>query len=35
MSFYKVRQWIIESIPVSLRYSMTAGVGLFLGVIGL
>ncbi|CAK1854578.1 adenine:H(+) symporter [Vibrio crassostreae] len=35
MSFYKVRQWIIESIPVSLRYSMTAGVGLFLGLIGL
>ena len=30
MSFYKVRQWIIESIPVSLRYAMTAGVGLFL-----
>ncbi len=35
MSFYKVRQWIIESIPESLRYSMTAGVGLFLGLIGL
>ena len=35
MSFYKVRQWIIESIPVILRYSMTAGVGLFLGLIGL
>ncbi|MEZ9397344.1 NCS2 family permease [Vibrio splendidus] len=35
MSFYKVRQWIIESTPVSLRYSMTAGVGLFLGLIGL
>lgn len=35
MSFYKVRQWIIESIPESLRYAMTAGVGLFLGLIGL
>ncbi|MGF1873524.1 MULTISPECIES: NCS2 family permease [Photobacterium] len=35
MSFYKVREWIIESIPESLRYSMTAGVGLFLGLIGL
>ncbi|MEF1278797.1 NCS2 family permease [Vibrio fortis] len=33
MSFYKVRQWIIESIPESLRYSMTAGVGLFLGKV--
>lgn len=35
MSFYKVREWIIESIPESLRYAMTAGVGLFLGLIGL
>lgn len=35
MSFYKVREWIIESIPTSLRCSMTAGVGLFLGLIGL
>ncbi|MEZ9232958.1 NCS2 family permease [Vibrio amylolyticus] len=35
MSFYKVREWIIESIPHSLRYAMTAGVGLFLGLIGL
>ncbi|MBD8512220.1 NCS2 family permease [Photobacterium sp. WH77] len=35
MSFYKVREWIIESIPESLRFSMTAGVGLFLGLIGL
>ncbi|PSW18298.1 NCS2 family permease [Photobacterium sanctipauli] len=35
MSFYKVREWIIESIPESLRFAMTAGVGLFLGLIGL
>jgi AGZA family xanthine/uracil permease-like MFS transporter len=35
MSFYKIRQWIIESIPESLRFAMTAGVGLFLGLIGL
>ncbi|NQZ92314.1 MAG: NCS2 family permease [Moritella sp.] len=35
MSFYKIREWILDSIPVSLRYAMTAGVGLFLGVIGL
>ncbi|WP_273860419.1 NCS2 family permease [Photobacterium sp. GSS17] len=35
MSFYKVREWIIDSIPPSLRFSMTAGVGLFLGLIGL
>ncbi|GAB6260315.1 NCS2 family permease [Photobacterium sp. CCB-ST2H9] len=35
MSFYKVREWIIDSIPESLRFAMTAGVGLFLGLIGL
>lgn len=35
MSFYKIREWIIDSIPHSLRVSMTAGVGLFLGLIGL
>ncbi|MGB0941032.1 MAG: NCS2 family permease [Marinomonas sp.] len=35
MSFYRVREWIIESIPQSLRFAMTAGVGLFLGLIGL
>ncbi|MEJ2765200.1 NCS2 family permease [Photobacterium sp. MCCC 1A19761] len=35
MSFYKVREWIIDSIPPSLRFAMTAGVGLFLGLIGL
>ncbi len=34
MSFYKIREWILDSIPQSLRYAMTAGVGLFLGIIG-
>jgi len=35
MSVTKLRSWIIDSIPPSLRYAMTAGVGLFLGIIGL
>lgn len=35
MSVTRLRAWIIDSIPASLRYAMTAGVGLFLGIIGL
>ncbi|CZF81150.1 NCS2 family permease [Grimontia marina] len=35
LSVSRVREWIINSIPSSLRYAMTAGVGLFLGIIGL
>lgn len=35
MSYTSLREWILDSIPHSLRYSMTAGVGLFLGLIGL
>ncbi|WP_395535086.1 NCS2 family permease [Oceanimonas smirnovii] len=35
MSFWKIREWILDAIPESLRYAMTAGVGLFLGLIGL
>ena len=35
MSVTKLRAWILESIPMSLRIGMGAGVGLFIGVIGL
>ena len=35
MSVTKLREWMLESIPLSLRLAMTAGVGLFLGFIGL
>jgi AGZA family xanthine/uracil permease-like MFS transporter len=35
MSVTKLREWMLESIPMSLRLAMTAGVGLFLGFIGL
>ncbi|MBM7455401.1 AGZA family xanthine/uracil permease-like MFS transporter [Oceanisphaera litoralis] len=35
MSFWKIREWVLEAIPESLRHAMTAGVGLFLGMVGL
>ncbi len=35
MSVTKLREWMLDSIPLSLRIAMTAGVGLFLGFIGL
>jgi AGZA family xanthine/uracil permease-like MFS transporter len=35
MSVTKLREWMLDSIPMSLRLGMTAGVGLFLGFIGL
>ncbi|MEH6648552.1 MAG: NCS2 family permease [Motiliproteus sp.] len=35
LSIWKVREWLLNSIPMSLRFAMSAGVGLFLGLIGL
>ncbi len=35
LTLSRVREWLLNSIPVSLRFAMGAGVGLFLGVIGL
>ncbi len=35
LTFTKIREWLLNSIPPSLRFSMGAGVGLFLGLIGL
>ena len=35
MSVTKMREWMLDSIPLSLRLAMTAGVGLFLGFLGL
>ena len=35
MSFWKIREWVLDAIPESLRYAMTAGVGLFLGLVAL
>jgi AGZA family xanthine/uracil permease-like MFS transporter len=35
MSVTRLREWMLDSIPMSLRLAMTAGVGLFLGFVGL
>lgn len=35
LTFSRVREWLLNSIPRSLRFAMGAGVGLFLGLIGL
>ncbi|KEQ18865.1 NCS2 family permease [Endozoicomonas numazuensis] len=35
LSAFKVREWIINSIPLSLRGGIAAGIGLFLGFIAL
>ena len=35
MSITKLREWMIDSIPINLRIAMGAGVGLFIGLIGL
>lgn len=33
LSVFKVREWIINSIPLSLRYGISAGIGFFLALI--
>ncbi|WP_180988360.1 solute carrier family 23 protein, partial [Pseudomonas brassicacearum] len=33
LTLSRVREWLLNSIPVSLRLAMGAGVGLFLGLI--
>ncbi|WP_285961290.1 NCS2 family permease [Pseudomonas tohonis] len=35
LTFSRIREWLLNSIPSSLRFAMGAGVGLFLGLIGL
>ena len=35
LSLLKVREWIINAIPHSLKLSIAAGIGMFLGIIGL
>jgi AGZA family xanthine/uracil permease-like MFS transporter len=35
LSLFKVREWIINSIPLSLRYGISAGIGFFLAIIAL
>jgi AGZA family xanthine/uracil permease-like MFS transporter len=35
MTLLHLRQWVVEGVPVSLRYSFAVGMGLFLTFIGL
>lgn len=35
LSLFKIREWIVDSIPMSLRYGIAAGIGLFLAIISL
>ncbi len=35
LSVFKVREWIVNSIPGALRYGIAAGIGLFLALIAL
>lgn len=35
LTLLRVRTWVVESIPTSLRYSFAVGIGLFLTFIGL
>nr|WP_299240058.1 NCS2 family permease [uncultured Halomonas sp.] len=35
LSIFRVREWIINSIPMSLRLGIAAGIGLFLALIAL
>jgi AGZA family xanthine/uracil permease-like MFS transporter len=35
MTLLRLRQWIVDGVPTSLRYSFAVGIGLFLTFIGL
>jgi adenine/guanine/hypoxanthine permease len=35
MTVFRLRQWVVDGVPTSLRYSFAAGIGLFLTFIGL
>ncbi|MGO1691925.1 MAG: NCS2 family permease [Marinobacter sp.] len=35
LSIFKIREWIINSIPMSLRFGISAGIGFFLALIAL
>ncbi len=35
VSLFKVREWIVDAIPRSLKLAISAGIGLFLALIGL
>ena len=35
ISLFRIREWIIEAIPQSMKLGIAAGIGLFLGIIAL
>ena len=35
LSFFKLRESIVNAIPANLKYGITAGIGLFIAFIGL
>ncbi|MGW8173405.1 MAG: NCS2 family permease, partial [Stutzerimonas stutzeri] len=35
LSIFKIREWIVHSIPLALRAGIAAGIGLFLAIIAL
>jgi AGZA family xanthine/uracil permease-like MFS transporter len=35
LTVLRLRQWVVEAVPLSLRYSFAVGIGLFLTFIGL
>lgn len=35
LTVLRLRQWVVEAVPISLRYSFAVGIGLFLTFIGL
>lgn len=35
ISLFKVREWIVNAIPLSMKLGIAAGIGLFLGIIAL
>jgi adenine/guanine/hypoxanthine permease len=35
LSVTKVREWIVDAIPMSQKFAISAGIGLFLGIIAL
>jgi AGZA family xanthine/uracil permease-like MFS transporter len=35
LSAFKIREWILQAIPPSLRHGITVGIGLFLSIIAL
>ena len=35
LTLFRLRQWVVDAIPATLRYSYAVGIGLFLAFIGL